>query len=224
MNSPKHNSLAYDRTPKDNVIIFDINTGVESYLSPEEKKIECDRIGLECVPVLYRGMVQDANHFRSFLDTVSVLGGQKIEGVVIKPEGYSMFGSDKKCLLGKFVSEAFKEVHSNEWAKSNPTGGDVISLIGMDYGTPARWNKAIQHLNEVGQLESDPRDIGKILKEIPADVQKECTEEIKEKLWAWAWPHIRRQITKGFPEWYKEQLLAKQFEEIDHAFIRKDMA
>ncbi len=212
LNSPKHNSLAYERTPKDNIILFDVNNGLENYLTPEEKLSEANRIGLECVPVLFRGIVADANHFRSFLDTTSVLGAQKIEGVVIKPEGYGLFGADKKCLLGKFVSEAFKEVHSNEWKKENPSIGDILSLIGMDYSTPARWNKAVIHLTEAGLLESDPRDIGKLMKEVPSDIEKECTDEIKEKLWKWAWPHIRRMTTRGLPEWYKEQLLAKQFE------------
>lgn len=35
---------------------------------------------------------------------------------------------------------------------------------------------------------------------------------IKEKLFAFAWPHIARIVTHGLPEWYKEQLLKKQFE------------
>lgn len=222
LQSPKHNSLAYDRTPKDNIIIFDIQTGIECYLSPEDKLKECERIGLECVPVLFKGKIDDANHFRSFLDTVSVLGGQKIEGVVIKPSEYNLFGPDKKCLLGKFVSEAFKEVHSNEWKNSNPTGSDILSLIGIDYGTPARWNKAIQHLREDGKIQDDPKDIGALMKEIPNDVRKECEQEIKDRLWVWAWPHISRSICKGFPQWYKDELLKKQFEEIDHAFLTKD--
>jgi len=36
----KHNVLAYDRIPLDHLILFDINTGNEHYLSPEEKKVE----------------------------------------------------------------------------------------------------------------------------------------------------------------------------------------
>lgn len=79
----------------------------------------------------------------------------------------------------------------------------------------ARWQKAIQHLAESGRIEDSPRDIGLLIKEIPEDVEKECAAEIKEKLYTWAWPHLRRRIVAGMPEWYKEQLLKKQFENQD---------
>jgi hypothetical protein len=71
--------------------------------------------------------------------------------------------------------------------------------------------KAVHHLKEAGKLEESVRDIGIILKEIPNDIEKECLEEIKEHLWLWAWPHLRRMVSRGFPEWYKEELLKKQF-------------
>ena len=35
-----------------------------------------------------------------------------------------------------------------------------------NYRTVARWEKAIQHLNESGRLENSPRDIGPLIKEI----------------------------------------------------------
>lgn len=207
---PKHNALAYDRIPKDHIIIFDINTGHETYLSYEEKAEEAARIGLEIVPCMHQGMIADVQQFRELLDTVSCLGGQKIEGVVVK--NYARFGKDKKVLLGKFVSEAFKEVHKREWKESNPGQGDILERLVDSYKTPARWNKAVQHLKEAGSLEDSPRDIGFLIKEVPLDIEKECKEEILEKLWQWAWPHVRRGVTGGMPEWYKDELMKKQFE------------
>jgi hypothetical protein len=209
---PKHNSLAYDRVPAGNIIIFDINTGDQEYLSYEDKVVEASRLGLETVPRLFSGRVADVSQFRTFLDTVSVLGGQQIEGVVVKPKDYNLFGLDKKVLMGKFVSEAFKEVHRKAWAENNPTTKDVIGLITMQYGTPARWNKAIQHLREAGKLVDDVKDIGPLIKEIPGDVLKECEDDIKAELFKFAWPHIRRGLTRGFPEFYKSKLLSLQFE------------
>lgn len=207
---PKHNSLAYERTPKNHIIIFDINTNHECYLDYEFKRAEAERIGLECVPLLATGTLSLAQ-LREIMDRDSILGGQKIEGVVIKPVGYGIFGPDKKVLMGKFVSEAFKEKHAHEWKQSNPGAGDIIELLGEQYRAEGRWQKAIQHLTEAGKLEGDPRDIGALLKEIPADIEKECADEIKDALWKWAWPKIRRKATAGFPEWYKDQLLQKQF-------------
>ena len=112
LRSPKHNALAYDRIPAQHIILFDVNPGLEQYLTSDEKCEIAAALGLECVAELFRGIVEDVNQFRALLDTQSVLGGQKIEGVVIKPIGYDQFGRDKKCLMGKFVSEAFREVHA----------------------------------------------------------------------------------------------------------------
>ena len=165
---------------------------------------------LEVVPRLHEGMVTDIAMFRALLDTVSCLGGQKIEGAVIK--NYLRYGLDKKVLMGKFVSEAFKEVHAAEWKKANPASGDVIESLIRQYKTPARWAKAVQHLQEAGQLEDSPRDIGLLMKEVPPDVEKECAQEIKAALYTWAWPKIRRGIIAGLPEWYKERLLERQFD------------
>lgn len=209
---PCHNTLAYSRVPLKHVILFDINTGHEAYLTYDEKKAEAERLGLEIVPRIFEGMMTSIEQFRALLETDSVLGGQKVEGVVVKPVDYALYGRDKKCLMGKFVSEAFKESHSLAWKESNPTQGDILERLAGSYNTQARWMKALQHLREAGQIEDSPRDIGTLMKEIPVDIDKECAEQIKEKLYEWAWPHLRRMVTRGFPEWYKEQLLKRQFE------------
>jgi hypothetical protein len=213
LNSPKHNCLCYDHVPVKHIILFDVSTGGENYLSPEEKWAEANRLGLECVPMLFRGVVDGVNHFRALLETQSVLGGQKIEGVVIKPEGYNLFGIDKKVLLGKFVSESFREVHSKTWDREykTPGSGDILAILKAKYGTHARWNKAIIHLAESGLITDSPTDIGLVMKEVPEDVLKECKEEICADLFTWAWPQLRRALTSGFPEFYKEELLKKQF-------------
>jgi hypothetical protein len=213
LNSPHHNALTYNRVPEKHIILFDVNTGLESYMTPEEKKQVASDLGLECVPVLFTGMIEDVEQFRNLLDTESVLGGQKIEGVVIKPVGYNLFGRDKKALLGKFVSESFREVHSKTWDAEHKTHGaqDIIQILAASYGTNARWNKAVIHLKERGELQGEPKDIGLLMKEVPEDVLKECEQEIKEDLFKWAWPQIRRKITHGLPEWYKEEMLKNAF-------------
>lgn len=210
LQKPKHNALAYDRVPTDNLIIFDISPAEETYLSYQEKSVEATRIGLECVPIISSGHLENAAEVLKLLDQVSVLGGQKIEGVVFK--NYKRFGPDKKVLMGKHVSEAFKEVHKNDWAKSNPGKGDVVQLLSEQYRSKARWNKSIQHLKEKGEIENSPRDIGKILKGIAEDIHLECEQEIKAELYKWALPHIKRAAIRGFPDWYKEQLVNVQFD------------
>lgn len=209
LQKPKHNSLAYDRIPKNHLILFDINSDEEAYLNYQDKATEADRIGLEIVPHVFSGRIESAEQFRAMLDATSILGGQKIEGVVIK--NYHRFGPDKKVLMGKFVSEAFKEVHAREWKLSNPAGKDVIQTLVESLRTPARWNKAVQHLRERGLIEDSPRDIGHLIKEAQADIEKECADEIKEALFKWAFPQVRRGVTAGIAEWYKDELVKLQF-------------
>jgi hypothetical protein len=114
-------------------------------------------------------------------------------------------------MMGKYVSESFKEVHRHNWKQDNPTTGDILLRLVEEYKTPARWNKAIQHLKENGTLLNDPADIGPLMKEINEDILKECRDEIKEKLFEYAWRHISRNLTRGFPEFYKQKLLESQF-------------
>lgn len=209
LKTPKHNSLVYDRTPAKHIILFNIKRGDEEYLTYDEMCTEADRIGLEVVPRIYNGSIDNIDTFRSMLNTVSVLGGQKIEGVVVK--NYSRFGLDKKVLMGKFVSEEFKEVHAKEWKDANPKSGDIVNRLIEQFKTPARWNKAVQHLKESGQLEGSPKDIGLLIKEVQSDVVAECEDDIKTVLYNWAIPNIRRGVTGGLPEWYKDKLLAEQF-------------
>jgi hypothetical protein len=213
---PKHNVLCYDRHPENHIIIFDVEKWHESgFVSPEEKREMARRLGLECVPVLYRGMIDDPQALRNLLETQSVLGGQKIEGMVIKPEKYDLFGRDKKVLMGKFVSEAFKEVHAATWKDEHGTKGsrDIIQILAAQLATPARWQKAVIHLKEAGKIEGSPRDIGHLIPETQQDILKECSELIREQLFSWAWPQLKRMCTHGLPEWYKGELMKSQFEQ-----------
>lgn len=213
LNSPKHNTLCYGRIPAKHVILFDINTGQEAYLTRAEKEAEASRLGLEIVPAVHQGEVRDIDFFRSFLERESVLGGQKVEGVVVK--NYKRFGRDGKALMGKFVSEAFKEVHGEDWKERNPGQGDIVLRLITKFKTAARWAKAVQHLKEAGQLEGSPRDIGKLIPAAGDDIQAECEAEIKQMLFDWAWPDVRRGVISGLAEWYKGELLKAQFSQMD---------
>lgn len=204
----RHNVQTHERVPAKNVILFDIQPGHETYLSYAEKKAEAARIGLEVVPILYVGRLEQAV-LLDMLNLTSVLGGCKIEGVVVK--NYKRFGPDGKALMGKHVSEAFKEIHGKLWRADNPVSGDIVEQLVMRFKTEARWQKAVRHLRDDGKLTDSPADIGSLIKEVQADVLKECSQEIRDMLFAWAWPKVARAITGGVPQWYKQQLLDLQF-------------
>lgn len=221
---PKHNTLIYDRVPNMHLILFDVSTGDQEWLGPAEKRREADRLGLEYVPPLGgspNGGTTTLEALRLILDnTTSVLGGQLIEGIVVKPL-VELYGPDKKTLMGKFVSERFKEAHKHAWKETSPSSGDILDRLAKTYTTEARWMKAVQHLREAGKLDGSPRDIGALIIETRKDLGQEEKDAIMRDLWRWAWPHVERRVTAGLPEWYKNELLRSQFEE-DHLGVTRD--
>lgn len=207
---PKQNTFVYGRIPDNHIILFDIDRGDQDYLSPEELANEARNIGLESVPVL--AVMKDkptVDELKALLSTESILGG-KMEGVVLK--NYDQFGIDKKTLMAKYVSEAFKEKHTKEWKKSNPGAGDFVLSLAEDYRTEARWAKAVQHLIESGEIEGVVQDIPVLMREINQDILEECEEEIKDRLFKHFWKVISRKATVGFPEWYKNYLVERSLE------------
>jgi len=218
LNKRKHNALFYDRVPVKNVVVFDIDVGIEDYLAPDKKAEECERLGLECVPMFYSGTwppvlldgpLDSMTALTQLLERESFLGGPKIEGVVIK--AYGLFGRDKKTIMGKYVSEAYKETHRESWGAANPQAGDIIQQLTLGLKTEARWRKAIQHLEERGERKHAPQDIGPLLKELNVDVLKEEEDTIRDVLFRWAWPRIARGMTAGFAEFYKRLLAEEGF-------------
>jgi len=206
---PKHNNLAYDRVPTGSVILFDVDIGDQDYLAPAHLEHEAKRLGLESVRLLYEGPGDGVtlDHIGSWMYELSNLGGSTIEGVVIK--NYALFDGRGKTLMGKHVSEKFKEQNKANWKVTR--GKDIQEEIGQRYRSEPRWAKAVLHLREAGTLTDSPKDIGPLILEIQRDVEDEELEAIKDRLWEWARRGAVRKWTAGFPEWYKQQLLEKQF-------------
>jgi hypothetical protein len=209
LSKPKHNVLCYDRVPSHNIMIFDVNPRQELYLGYEDKQIEASRLELETVPLLHAGKVGSAEELRQFLERTSALGGQLVEGVVVK--NYKRFGVDGKVLMGKLVSERFKEIHKKDWKEQNPGQGDIIRKLIGQYKTTARWDKCIIHLKEQGLLQNEPKDLALLIPELHKDVKTECEQLIRQELFNWAWKDISRGLVAGFAEYYKQRLLEEQF-------------
>ncbi len=200
LQKPKHNILTCARVPVGNIILYDIDTGDQNYLPYHEMSLEAERIGLECVPLIAtRDSIPMQQDWEDWLQHESILGGTKIEGVVLK--NYRHLDRDQKIMMIKYVSPQFREKHTGQVPTQN-----IIQDILAEYGGEARWNKVIQHLTENGVLEGSLKDIGPLMKELNEDFERECKEEIKDKLYGYYRKQILRGISDGFPEWYKEKL------------------
>jgi hypothetical protein len=212
LKAPKHNVLCYERAPRNHIVLFDVDTnGMQNYTDkPGVLRSHADFLEVDCIPELYRGVVESQALLDELKGITSFLGGQQIEGFVVK--NYSQFTADGKTMMGKWVSERFKEVHRKDYkayGKSNKV--DIVERIKQQFGTEARWRKSIIHLEEAGKLTNSPKDIGPLLNEIKRDVMSECHEEIRDMLMKEYQKHIERAITSGFPEWYKKQVEADVF-------------
>lgn len=209
LKKPRHNCLSYNRIPNNHIIIYDIDCAEQSFLGYTDKKEEATRLGFETVPLLFSGSVSGYAHFKEFLQLESILGGPTIEGVVVK--NYYRLNVDGKTLMGKFVSEAFKETQKKVWKTDNPNQSDILQILAETYKSPMRWQKGVMHLMEKGELTGSPKDIGPLIQEIKKDILEECELEIKEELFKWAKEKVLRASVGGVAEWYKEQLLKEQF-------------
>ncbi len=210
LKTPRHNVLKYNRVPQNHLILFGvIDTAQRCLLSIQHY---AEQFGIESVPVLYRGKIISPEQLTALLDTESILGGTKIEGVVVKNfnKAFLLGGQPIPLMAGKFVSEKFKETAKEKWGKEHTRGGHFLTFL-ESFKTEARWQKAIQHLRDSGKLENSPRDIGNLLKEIQKDITEEEKENIKNFLWNENKGDIFRYATKGFPEWYKSQILKSAF-------------
>ena len=204
--SPKHNVLKYDRIPKGGLVLFDVDYlwDGQDYASPNKLMDIGADLELEVVPLHYEGVVGSFADLEQFMMRESFLGGTIQEGIVVK--NYNRFGVDKKILIAKIVRESFKEAHKIQW--KTPEQGSVIDEIVKSLKLEGRWQKAVQHLRERGELKEAVQDIGPLLKEVELDTLKEEEDNIKEALFKWAWKEqgLSKKLTAGFPEWYKAKL------------------
>lgn len=208
---PKQNTLKYNRIPRNHIILFGSGSVLaDSFNNCFEEY--ADILGFEVVPKEYQ-KISSAEDLRTWLDRESILGGTKVEGVVAKnyTRKFLLGGMPMPMMCGKFVSEAYKETHRNRWGKEE-TGKGRFETFCESFRTEARWQKAIQHLNERGELTNTPKDIGKLLKEINEDIETEEQDSVKNFLWKEYKRDIMRSATGGFPDWYKDQLLKGCFD------------
>lgn len=208
---PKHNTLKYNNIPKNHLALFGVMSTTDKFL-PEKLEFYASLLDIDCVPVFYKGNIKSTQEVLEFMESWSYLGGTKIEGVVIKnyQQPFLLGGQPIPVMAGKYVSEAFKEVHNKRWNREEKGKGKLDTFFD-GFRTEARWNKAIQHLRDRGEIEYDPRDIGKLLKEIHQDIEEEEKENIKEWLWKEFGSQLKRRAGAGFAEWYKQKLLEDSF-------------
>ena len=206
---PRHSTLAYDRVPKNHIALFGVYDSEQRVFHNYDSILHfAELFDIDAVPLLFRGETSAVNVLEMVKDTPSYLGGQNVEGVVVKAYKPWMFLGQipLTVMSGKYVTEEFKEVHTKDWSKLN-TGKGNFEVLKENYRTEARWRKAIQHLRERGELTGTPKDIGALIKETRVDIETEEKENIKDVLWAIYKEDILKYSVFGLAQFYKEELV-----------------
>lgn len=207
LSKEKHNTLSYGRVPRNNLILFEVESDDYEVWDYEDLVAYADNLhNIEVVPLLYKGPLPSLDYIEEIIaNTESVLGNEKIEGVVIKDRSLR-HNQDGKALKAKVVSSAFKERHQKGWKEQNPQTKNIVDQIIDTLTTDARYTKAVQTIRDRGELQNAVQDIGPCIKVIQQDLSEEDTEYIKDQLFKHAMPKISRGVSQGFPFWYKERL------------------
>lgn len=208
--SERHNTIKYGRCPRGHFVLFDVEGNGQHFDTPEQVADLAVAIHVEPIRTIYVGRVTQ-DMLAAWLDEDSTLGGTKVEGVVIKPAAYDIFGVDKKLLIAKMVRADFAEANQKAWGEANPTRADVVEGLIARYRVEPRWRKAVQHLRDAGRIDGSPKDIGPLIKEVQADIEKEERDAIADALLKRFLPDIVRGASGGVAEWYKQEL-AKESE------------
>jgi len=217
----KHNMIEYDRIPKHYIALF--AAFVDEQLVPNyyELKEISNNFNIDVVPSLFEGKIEFETwedllrQIEKFLDTTSFLGGSKIEGIVIKNYYKDfMIGGDACVYMpltsAKYVSDQYKEKHNKNWKKEKTSKGRFETFC-ENFRSEARWEKAIIHMKEKGELQDEPKDIGPLIKEIQNDIIEEEQDFIKNFLWTEFKDNVLRKSIAGFPQYYKNRLIKEQF-------------
>ncbi len=229
LSSKKHNTLVYNRVPENNLMLFDAYDELHSrWVFPSELPTLAHDLGIEAVPILgeydnisMTELTEKLNEFAK--NRVSILGGEIIEGVVIK--NYSKLHSRHDehgpepglCqivywnstsvppqipYMAKYVRPDFRERNNLEWnRKRNPDLDIALSLA-----TSSRFTKVINHAREQGlPLTDTMKDVSILLKVLEKDFTTEDKLYVQEKLWDAYNEDVWRQLVKQFVTWYKEK-------------------
>lgn len=227
----RHNVLTYGRIPKGNVTLFAVVDTKPEYIGhpdnvgPEVKGPKfhtygyisdwARELGMDVVQLLWLGCVpesfqNDSNAFLgSLLSKESSLGG-KMEGLVIKNYNQPQILHGRYCPItaAKLVTDSFKEIKVRKTQRLDKAS-KFDELLDM-YKTEARWNKAIQHLAENGELNYNATDIGPLIKEIHKDLMEECAEGFKTALFNFFYKQWLAAASEGFANYYKKYLMDRE--------------
>lgn len=216
----KHNIINYKRLPPYFYIIYDIyDNQNKKLLSPEEKKTESERLGLEVVKTFYQNndpeispkqkcieiMEKIKNNSSDYFSCLSSMDNKvKPEGIVLKHHNVVNDKGDIITIKLKHVDNEFKEFQKMKRNKSEINSEEFVNVIGNMFQCEGRYHKAVQHLKEKELLKNNKSDIKLLINELDNDLEKEYKNLIKNYLYTEFINKIKISSRKNFNKWYQD--------------------
>ena len=204
--SLKHNTLTYGNVPKNYIALYGVINSKGVMFNHQDIEIVSQILNIGYVPLLYKGLIDNLDTLKNYIDIPSMFGGCNAEGIVVKNYGQKIFfNGDDILAQGKYVTEQFKERH-----KDNPEFADPVDRLISQFMGESRWLKAVQRRQEDTNEPLTVKDIGPLIGYISKDFSDEEKDYVKDQLYNIFKKKIIGGVTKGFPEWFKERLLNSQ--------------
>lgn len=168
--------------------LFDIySKSKQQYLDFKEVEHEAITLGLNLIPVFYRGKYESFEQLESYVGQTKVNGkiGEKHlgEGIVVKNIDYrDRFGNQ---MFVKLVVDEFREVQKQKKAK-NPTEfmNTTEYILAESLATKGRIDKIIYKLRDEGVIGKniDKKEIGLVFKECNLRTYEDILKEESDSL------------------------------------------
>jgi hypothetical protein len=211
LQKPHHNCLNYERVPKNYLYLFGFRDK-NNFLDTDSLIGYAALFNIEPPNILYKGR-SNPEEIKQFLERDSILGKEKVEGIVVKNyvQPAMVGGIVIPLSMGKYVREEFKERNAHDWKEDS--GKSKLDVFIQSFKNEARWHKAYQYLKEADELTYSPKDIGMLIPVVLDDIVAEEEGNIKDFLYKLYLDDIKRVSISGLPEWWKEGLAMGKFKE-----------
>lgn len=217
LKKPKHNTLQYERVPKNHLYLFEVLfvkdgeiVGVGSLQQIQEFAKIFD---IDPPNVLYVGKALTKEKLQEYVDRESYLGGTKQEGIVIRSREYTYPSPPNPPIFNlfplraKLVREDFMELNTKVHAADHAKNKTIMDKMLERYFTEARVRKAVLRLREAGKLTGTLRDIPLVINEFLDDLFEEELDDIKDFLWSFYEKRFKRKIANRVAVMYRTKIL-----------------
>lgn len=209
MQAKRHNKLTYERVPKGNLVLFDINIPGGEMVPGCDLASVAEVLGCEATKLFACQVILDHNslleQFEKAKAEGSMLGGA-IEGIVVKNYSFKDHKTHRGALAGKLVTAEFKESMGKVGKEPKALSYELPPSILEAIPRVAVWDKAVQHLKESEQLKGEMSDMPLLMKEINLDFKSTNQDALKDALYEFYEKQVLKYMTAGLAGWYKERL------------------